>query len=116
MHDANTSSFVPYCYAYDLKDLAEKGLYFLENFNAEPPRHLGTFVDFVKEFISYTSNHSSGACGLPNLIPYMYYFWDRDVKNGYYTETPEKYARQHIQRFIYAVNQPHVRDRLNTVL
>ena len=60
LHDANTSSFVPYCYAYDLKDLAEKGLYFLENFNAEPPKHLGTFIDFVKEFISYTSNRSSG--------------------------------------------------------
>lgn len=114
LHDANTSSFVPYCYAYDLKDLAEKGLYFLENFNAEPPKHLGTFIDFVKEFISYTSNRSSGACGLPNLIPYMYYFWDRDVKNGYYTETPEKYARQHIQRFIYAVNQPHVRDGIQS--
>jgi anaerobic ribonucleoside-triphosphate reductase len=37
MHDADTSTFKHYCFAYDLQDLAEKGLYFLGNgFNAEP--------------------------------------------------------------------------------
>ena len=110
MHDSHNASFIPYCYAYDLTDLAEKGLFFLDNFNSEPPRHLGTFIDFVKEFISYAATRSSGAVGLPNLIPYMYYFWSRDVKNGYYTKTPIDYAKQHIQRFLYAVNQPYVRD------
>ena len=29
MHDADTSTFKHYCFAYDLKDLAEKGLYFI---------------------------------------------------------------------------------------
>ena len=114
LHDANTSTFKPYCYAYDLKRLAEEGLFFIDNFNAEPPKHLGTFVDFVKEFISYCSNRTSGACGLPNLIPYMYYFWSRDVENGYYTKDPISYAKQHIQRFIYAVNQPCVRDGMQS--
>lgn len=60
LHDANTSSFVCYCFAYDLKDLAEKGLFFIDTFNAEPPQHLETFVDFVKEFVSWTCNRSSG--------------------------------------------------------
>lgn len=60
MHDADTSTFVPYCFAYDLKELAERGLYFLNNFNAEPPQHLPTFIDFVKEFISFNSNRTSG--------------------------------------------------------
>ena len=114
MHDADTSTFVSYCFAYDLKDLAEKGLYFLNNFNAEPPQHLSTFVDFVKEFISFTSNRSSGACGLPNLIPYMYYFWKKDCENGYATKNNDYYARQQIQRFIYAVNQPYVRDGMQS--
>ena len=114
MHDCNTATFIPYCYAYDLKRLAEEGLFFLENFNAEPPKHLTTFVDFVKEFINYNSNHTSGACGLPNLIPYMYYFWSRDKENGYYTKDPITYAKQNIQRFIYAVNQPCVRDGIQS--
>ena len=29
MHDADTSTFIHYCFAYDLKDLAERGLFFL---------------------------------------------------------------------------------------
>lgn len=114
LHDANSSSFVHYCFAYDLKDLAEKGLFFIENFNAEPPKHLGTFIDFVKEYVSYASNRSSGAVGLPNLLPYMYFFWSRDVRNNYYTETPEKYAQQHIQRLVYALNQPYTRNGIQS--
>lgn len=114
MHDADTSTFVHYCFAYDLKELAERGLFFLNNFNYEPPQHLETFVDFVKEYISFVSNRSSGACGLPNLIPYMYYFWKKDVEDGYYFRDPGYYARQQVQRFIYAVNQPYVRDGIQS--
>lgn len=114
MHDADTSTYVHYCFAYDLKELAEKGLYFLDGFNAEPPQHLSTFIDFVKEFISFTSNRSSGAVGLPNIIPYMYYFWKKDCAEGFATKSPEYYARQQIQRFVYAVNQPYVRDGMQS--
>ena len=101
LHDGDTSTFKHYCFAYDLKDLAEKGLYFLgDGFNARPPKHLITFVDFVKEFIGYASNRSSGAVGLPNLIPYMFYYWKKDCDEGYMgistPEAKEKYARQNI--------------------
>lgn len=114
MHDANTTSFVHYCFAYDLKDLAEKGLFFIDNFNAEPPQHLDTFVDFVKEFVSWTCNRSSGAVGLPNLIPYMYYFWKKDIEQKYFTRTPLLYAEQQIQRLIYALNQPFLRGGIQS--
>ena len=110
MHDANTSTFKHYCFAYDLKDLAEKGLYFIDGRNAKPAKHLITFVDFVKEFISYACNRSSGAVGLPNLIPYLFYFWKKDVDNDYVLRDKEYYAKQAFQRFIYAVNQPYLRD------
>lgn len=113
MHDANTSSFVHYCFAYDLKDLAEKGLFFIDNFNAEPPQHLETFVDFVKEFVSWTCNRSSGAVGLPNLIPYMYYFWKKDCDDGLYTDNLRA-AKQEIQRLIYALNQPFLRGGIQS--
>lgn len=115
LHDADTSTFKPYCFAYDLKDLAEKGLYFLgENTNPLPAQHLTTFVDFIKEFISFASNRSSGAVGLPNIIPYMYYYWRKDTQSDYLgiksSGNEKKYAIQNFQRFIYAVNQPCVRD------
>jgi ribonucleoside-triphosphate reductase (formate) len=114
LHDADTATFKPYCYAYTLKRLAEEGLFFLENFNYQPAKHLTTFIDFVKEFINYNSNLTSGACGLPDLIPYMYYFWKKDCAEGYYSRSPEAYAKQNIQRFIYAVNQPAVRDSIQS--
>lgn len=66
LHDADTSTFKHYCFAYDLKELAEKGLFFLEDtFNPQPPKHLTTFVDFVKEYINFASNRSSGEFSAP---------------------------------------------------
>ena len=117
LHDAHTSTMLPYCFAYDLKDLAEKGLYFIENFNAQPPQHLTTFVDFVKEHCSYACNHSAGAVAYPNLIPYMFYFWKKDIDSGYLgltKEYSEKFAKQQIQRLIYALNQPFLRNSIQS--
>ena len=118
LHDADTSTFKHYCFAYDLKDLAEKGLYFVDRgngmHNARPPQHLMTFVRFVFEFISFASNRSSGAVGLPNLIPYMFYFWKKDVEEDYLgirsSKNEKTYAMQAFQEFIYGVNQPYTRD------
>lgn len=117
LHDANSATFVPYCFAYDLTKLAKEGLFYLDYHNKpEPAKHLETFVDFVKEFINFTSNRTSGACGLPNLIPYMYYYWYNDVKSGHYPRchNEEQFAKSHIQRLIYAINQPYTRDGIQS--
>lgn len=117
LHDANTATFLSYCFAYDLTRLANEGLFYLpDHTKAEPPKHLETFVNFVKEFINFVSNRTSGACGLPNLIPYMYYFWYNDVKNDAYprNKTPEQFAKSEIQNFIYAINQPYTRDGIQS--
>ena len=46
----------------------------------------------------------------------MFYFWKKDMENNYLginkSGYGEFYARQNFQRFIYAVNQPCVRDRI----
>lgn len=109
LHDAYSSTYVPYCFAYDIEELVNKGLYFIDNFNAQPPKHLVTFTDFVGEFVSWTSNRTSGACGLPSFLIYSYYFWKKDVESGYYTDTPERYRDQEFQRIIYKLNQPYLR-------
>lgn len=109
MHDFNTSTFLPYCFAYDLKEVAEKGLFFIEKYNAKPPKHLDSFVQILMETISFCSRRSSGAVGLPNLIPYLYYFWNEDCKSGYCSANPEAYKRQQIEALIYRLNQPWIR-------
>lgn len=44
----------------------------------------------------------------------MFYFWHKDVESDYMgiksSHNEKRYAAQQIQRFIYAVNQPYVRD------
>ena len=110
MHDFNTSSFIPYCFAYDIKDIVEKGLFFIQGYNAKPARHLDSFIQILMEAIAWCSRRQSGAVGLPNLIPYLYYFWSRDVKTGYYTKDPETYKKQQLQALIYRLNQPWVRS------
>lgn len=109
LHDASSSTMKPYCFAYDIESLVTKGLYFIDNFNSQPPKHLVTYTDFVGEFVSYTSNRTSGACGLPSFLIYSYYFWNKDVESGYYTGTPERYRDQEFQRIIYKLNQPYLR-------
>ena len=110
MHDFNTATFVSYCFAYDIKDIVERGLFFIDNYNAKPAQHLDSFIQILMEAICYLSRRQSGAVGLPNLIPYLYYYWSRDVKNGYYTKDPETYKKQQIQALIYRLNQPWVRS------
>jgi len=108
-HDAPSASFYSYCYAYELKGLAEKGLYFLPKSNTEPPKHLTTFIAHLREFIVWVSNRTAGACALPSFFIYTWYFWNKDVKSGYYLVDPEYYRKQMFQQFIFEVNQIHGR-------
>ena len=139
LHDAHSSTLIPYCYAYDLTKLANEGLFFLSHnagipYCSQSANHLDTFVNHVKEFVSFCCNRQAGAVGLPNLLPYMYYFWIKDIKAGYngchYLEDDKtgieefnnydkdnpniKYFKQCTQSLIYALNQPYLRNSIQS--
>ena len=109
LHDACTSTYLPYCYAYDLTRLAKEGLFFLKHYNNQAPKHLTTFIDDVIEYISYMSNRSSGAVGIPNVLIWTFYFWKKDCENGYFIKDPDYYIKQCFQKLIYRLNQPFMR-------
>lgn len=109
LNDASTASYYPYCYAVDVTRLATEGLFFLNGYNNEPPKHLTTFLDDLIEFVSFLCNRQSGAVGLPNIIIWSYYFWEKDCENGYVIKTPDYYLRQSFQKLIYRLNQPFLR-------
>lgn len=94
LNDATTASLWPYCWANDLTRLAKEGLFFLDNYNNEPPKHLTTYFDDVIEFVSFLSNRQSGAVGLPNILIWAYYFWKHDIDTGYYIKDPDYYLKQ----------------------
>ena len=109
IHDASTTTYYAYCYAYDLTRLATEGLFFLKNYNNKPPKHLTTFIDDVIEYISYMSNRSSGAVGIPNILIWTYYFWKKDCESNYIIKNKDYYIRQCFQKLIYRLNQPFMR-------
>lgn len=61
------------------------------------------------------ANRSSGAVGIPDIIIWMFYFWRKDVEDGYYLKTPEYYLRQAYQKLIFRLNQKFYRDQTQTV-
>lgn len=109
LHDAPSATYKPYCYAYDLSRLATEGLFFLSNYNNQPPKHLTTFLDDVIEFVSFMSNRTSGACGLPNILLWTMYFAKKDNETGHVIKDYDYYVRQNFQKFIYRLNQPFLR-------
>lgn len=109
LNDSTTASYFPYCWANDFSKLATEGLFFLSNYNNQPPKHLTTYLDDVIEFVSFLSNRQSGAVGMPNVLIWAWYFWKLDVENGYYMKDPTYYLRQQFQKLIYRLNQPFLR-------
>ena len=109
LNDSTTSSYFPYCWANDFTRLSTEGLFFLNNYNNEPPKHLTTYIDDVIEFVSFLSNRQSGAVGMPNVLIWAWWFWKKDVETGYYIKDPEYYWRQQCQKLIFRLNQPFLR-------
>ena len=109
LNDSTTASYFPYCWANDFTRLATEGLFFLTNYNHQAPKHLTTYFDDVIEFVSFLSNRQSGAVGMPNVLIWAWYFWKKDVENGYYMKDPDYYLRQQFQKLIYRLNQPFLR-------
>ena len=109
LNDSATASYFPYCWANDFTRLAKEGLFFLNDYNHQAPKHLTTYFDDVIEFISFLSNRQSGAVGCTNVLIWAYYFWKHDVEQGYYLKDPDTYLRQNFQKFIYRLNQPFLR-------
>lgn len=109
LNDSTSASYIPYCWANSLDRLAREGLFFLNGYNNQPPKHLTTFLDDVVEFVSFLSNRQSGAVGMPDLLIWCYYFWKKDCDTGYYIKSPEYYLRQCFQKIIFRLNQPFLR-------
>ena len=109
IHNGCDISFRPYCFNYDLEQLATKGMFFIDNLKTKPAKHLSTFCDHLLEFISWVSNRQSGASGIANALMWLFWFWKNDVEEGHYIKSPEYYRDQCFQKVIYDLNMPYLR-------
>lgn len=113
LHDAFNSTFCGYCWAGDVDRVAREGLFFFDN-GSHAPQHLTTFTDFLCETVSYAENRSAGAFGMPSALVWMFYFWRKDCKEGYFIKNADYYRDQEFQRFIYKLNQPYLRSGIQS--
>ncbi len=114
-HDSFLSSYQPYCMAFSLKNIVEKGLYFIEEMKANSPQHWDTFNHHVLEFVSYATNQTAGATGLPDYLIYAYYFYKKDIEDyGYNIEQAKKYRDQKFQEIIFNLNQPYLKNGIQS--
>ena len=108
-HDSQLSSYLPYCFAFSLKNIVNKGLYFLQEMQAEAPKHWDTFNHHVLEFISYATNMLAGAVGVPDYLVYAYYFYKKDTIKMTPNDA-KKYQVQKFQEMIFNLNQPYLKN------
>lgn len=107
-HDSFSSSQMPYCFAFSLKNIVHRGLYFLKEMKAGRPKHWDTFNHHTLEFISYATNMQSGAVGIPDYLIYAYYFFKKDTEDMP-KEAAAKYRNQKFQEFVFNLNQPYLK-------
>lgn len=109
-HDFSDAHLTPYCFSYSVKPIVEKGLFFIKEMSANPPKHLSTFNHQVLQFVSYASNQQSGAVGLADYLFWSFYFWKKDVDSGYIPESvKDKIKLQEFQSFVFDLNQPFMK-------
>lgn len=109
IHD-NASTFRSYCFAYSLKDVAERGLFFINEMSANAPQHLDTFNSHTMEACAFLTNLQNGAVGLVDYLLYSFYFWNKDVKEGYIPKEKSEYVKyQQFQKMIFEFNQPYLK-------
>lgn len=114
-HDSHLSSYLPYCFAFSVKPIVDKGLFFLNEMKANPPRHWDTFNHHILEFISYATNQQAGAVGIPDYLIYAYYFFNKDVEDyGYDNQAAERHKKQKFQEFIFSLNQPYLKSGIQS--
>ena len=66
-HDSHLSSYLPYCFAFSVKPIVDKGLFFLEEMKANAPQHWDTFNHHILEFI-FTQQSTSRRWGIPDYL------------------------------------------------
>ena len=74
----------PYCFAFSLSHLVQKGLPFIKKVKIGPPKHFKSFINLVIQFTAYASNQLAGATAFPDLFIYMDWYARMDYGENYH--------------------------------
>jgi len=119
-----TNANMPYCFAFDLRELLTNGMnFFRGNMTIKAPRRSDTFIALIIQSTAYISNQIVGAASYPDFFVILDYFY-RKEKGEKYTEVLLKGKQDHddgiesheaaewyhvknqFQNFVYSMNFP----------
>jgi ribonucleoside-triphosphate reductase (formate) len=119
-----TNVNMPYCYAFDLRELLMNGMNFFKgNMSIKPPRRSDTFMALIIQSTAYISNQIVGAASYPDFFVILDFFYRREKGESYTTvlrrgkrdhdegldthDAAEWYhVKNQFQNFIYSMNFP----------
>lgn len=102
----------PYCYSFDLFQLADEGMTCYKEKMIKAPKHGNTFLDLVVQSTAYISNQIMGAIAYPSLFPLLDWYYRNDFGEDYVKDlrntdvwnSPLYGIKQQFQSFIYSLN------------
>ncbi len=111
VNDLHTYAHLPYCFAFDLRNLLMNGMNFFEgNMKIQPPKRSDSFIALVIQSTAYISNQIAGAASYPDFFPILDWFYRKEMGNGYLLgdipKMTEKKIKDHFQNLIYSLNFP----------
>lgn len=123
VNDMN-SFHMPYCFAFDLRNLLSQGMNFFKgNMTIRPPRRSESFIALIIQTTAYISNQIMGAASYPDFFVVLDWFYRKEfgadytktIRKGFEDklagkDTPEVAAwdkvKNQLQNFIYSMNFP----------
>jgi len=106
--------YLPYCFAFDVYDLLNIGLPFVNNYPSKPTKHSDVFLQHTIQLIQYAAPQMMGATAIPNfLVIYAELLKNDSLNKDYPIPNYEEdkhlfkvYLEQRFQEFVFLLNQP----------
>jgi len=105
-----TNYAMPYCYAFDLRELLSNGMNFFKgNMNIMPPKRSDSFLALLIQSTAYISNQIMGAASYPDFFVILDHFYRKELGEDYIKTLNNdslKKIKNQFQNFIYSMNFP----------
>lgn len=100
------SSYKPYCFAFDLRELEANGMNFYSEFKIKRPKTAQTFINLMVQTTAFLSNQLAGAVSYPSFFPTFDKYLRHDFGDDYIKNWDKNYnaIENMFQNFIYSMN------------
>ncbi len=103
-------AYLPYCFAFDLRNLLMDGMSFFEgNMKINPPKRSESFIALLIQSTAYISNQIAGAASYPDFFVVLDWFYRKEFGENYMENSNKEEMvriKNQFQNLIYSLNFP----------